>query len=77
MEDIQKYIIVAAVILGLAAILGSNSGSGSSRKTDGIYESAVSKLDSGQPLNAREQQRISDIINWCNRCNGPIRSCNH
>lgn len=53
-------------------------GSGSrSSKTDGVYESAISKIDSGRPLNEREQQRISDIINWCNKCNGPLRNCNH
>ena len=75
MEDMQKYMLVAGGLLAFAAIL--SSGSGSSRKTDGVYESAMSKLDSGQPLNAREQQRVSDIINWCNKCSGPLRNCNH
>ena len=75
MEDMQKYMLVAGAVLALAAIF--SSGSGSSKRTDGVYESAMSKLDSGQALNAREQQRISDIINWCNKCNGPLRNCNH
>ena len=69
----QKYMLIAGGLFAFVAILGSNSSS----RTDGVYESAVSKLDSGQPLNAREQQRILDIVNWCNRCNGPIRNCNH
>lgn len=75
MEDMQKYMLIAGGLLAFVVIL--SSGSSSSSRTDGVYESAVSKLDSGQPLNAREQQRISDIVNWCNRCNGPIRNCNH
>lgn len=77
MEDNQKFILIGAGLLAFAVLLGSGSGSGSSGRTDGVFESAVSKLDSGQPLNAREQQRMSDIINWCNRCNGPLRNCNH
>jgi hypothetical protein len=77
MEDNQKIIAIGAGLVLFAIILGSGSGSGSSKRTDGVYESAMSKLDSGQQLNAREQQRVSDIINWCNRCNGPMRNCNH
>jgi hypothetical protein len=77
MEDLQKYILVVAGVIALAGIFSSGSGSGSSKRTDGVYESAVKKLDSGQPLNEREAQRMSDIINWCNRCNGPLRNCNH
>ena len=75
MEDMQKYMLVAGAILALAVIFGS--GSGSSNRTDGVYESAMSKLDAGQALNEREQQRVSDIINWCNKCNSPLRNCNH
>jgi|SanBayMetagenome_1026888.scaffolds.fasta_scaffold282769_1 hypothetical protein len=75
MEDMQKYMLVAGAVLALAVIF--SSGSGSSKRTDGVYESAVKKLDSGQTLNEREQQRMSDIINWCNKCNGPLRNCNH
>jgi hypothetical protein len=79
MEDIQKYILIAAGLMFFVGIMagGSGSGSGSSKRTDGVYESAMSKLDSGQQLNAREQQRVSDIINWCNKCNGPLRNCSH
>jgi hypothetical protein len=77
MEDMQKYMLIAGGLLAFVAILSSGSGSGSSGRTDGVYESAMSKLDAGQALNEREQQRVSDIINWCNRCNGPLRNCNH
>jgi hypothetical protein len=75
MEDNQKILAVGAILIAIAMIF--SSGSGPSKRTDGVYESAMSKLDSGQQLNAREQQRVSDIINWCNRCNGPMRNCNH
>jgi hypothetical protein len=75
MEDIQKYMLVVGGLIALAALF--TSGSGSSKRTDGVYESAVSKLDSGQQLNERETQRMSDIINWCNRCNSPLRNCDH
>ncbi len=77
MEDIQKYILIAGGLMFFVGIMAGGSGSGSSKRTDGVYESAVSKLDSGQQLNERETQRMSDIINWCNKCNGPLRSCNH
>ena len=73
MEDTQKFILIGVGLFMFAIIFGS----GSSNRTDGVYESAMSKLDSGQALNEREQQRISDIINWCNKCNGPLRNCNH
>ena len=75
MEDTQKFILIGVGLFMFAVIFGS--GSGSSGRTDGVYESAMSKLDSGQQLNAREQQRVSDIINWCNKCNSPLRNCNH
>lgn len=71
----QKYMLVAGGLLAFIAIL--SAGSGSSHRTDGVYESAISKLDAGKPLNEREQQRMSDIINWCNKCNAPLRYCNH
>jgi hypothetical protein len=75
MEDNQKIIAVGAILVVFALVLGS--GSGSSKRTDGVYESAVSKLDSGQQLNEREAQRVSDIINWCNKCDSPLRNCDH
>lgn len=75
MEDNQKFILIGVGLFMLAIIF--SSGSGSSNKTDRVYESAMSKLDSGQALNEREQQRVSDIVNWCNRCNGPLRNCDH
>jgi hypothetical protein len=76
MEDNQKFILIGAGLVVFAILLGSGS-SGSSKRTDGVYESAMSKLDSGEALNEREQQRVSDIVNWCNRCNGPLRNCDH
>ena len=75
MEDTQKFILIGVGLFMLAIIFGS--GSGSSGRTDGVYESAMSKLDAGQALNEREQQRVSDIINWCNKCSGPLTNCNH
>lgn len=60
--------------LMLSCMLGGKSSSG---RTDGVFESATQKLDSGRPLNDRERQRIDDILNWCKKCNGPYRNCNH
>jgi hypothetical protein len=37
----------------------------------------MSKINSGEALTSAEQQRVSDIINWCNQCNCPKRSCSH
>lgn len=72
-NDLFKYVIGAAVIAVIVSLAGA--GGGGSKKTDGVFESATRKMDAGQPLNARETQRMSDIINWCNKCNQPLRTC--
>ncbi len=74
MEDVQKYMIIGSIAVVLLAAFASL---GSSRKTDGVFESAVNKLESGRQLNAKEKQRVSDILNWCDQCKGPIRKCDH
>lgn len=76
MDDNQRYMLIGAGLVVFAILLGAGS-SDSSKRTDGVYESAMSKLDAGQALNEREQQRVADIINWCNLCKGPERNCDH
>jgi hypothetical protein len=73
MNDIQKYCLIALGLIVFVSLIGGGGG----KRTDGVYESAMSKIDSGRPLNDREQQRISDIVNWCSTHNRPIRECNH
>lgn len=74
-EENIKYFLFAGIFLAFVAIMsGGNSGS---KRTDGVFESAMSKIDSGEALTSVEQQRVSDIINWCNQCSGPKRSCSH
>lgn len=43
----------------IAALFDSDTG-----KTDGVYESALEKLDEGIPLNEREAKRMEDLINY-------------
>jgi hypothetical protein len=47
--------------------------------TDGVYESATEKIDSGKAdeLTPAETQRIDDLLNWCKECNEPLRKCRH
>lgn len=47
--------------------------------TDGVYESATKKIDSGNidELTPSEIQRIDDLINWCKECSKPLRNCRH
>ena len=73
-EENIKYFLFAGIFLAFVAIM---TGGNNSKKTDGVFESAMQKMDSGRPLNQAEQQRVSDIINWCDRCNGPQRNCSH
>ncbi len=73
-EENIKYFLFAGMFLAFVAIMASGN---DNKKTDGVFESAMEKMDSGRPLNQAEQQRVSDIINWCNRCNGPLRNCSH
>ena len=55
-----------------------NGGSRSS-ETDGVFESATKKIDSGRvdEMTAAEHQRIDDIVNWCSICKKGLRRCKH
>lgn len=72
-EDIIKYFLISGTIIAFLAIMADTG----SKKTDGVFEKAMSKINSGEALTSAEQQRVSDIINWCNQCNCPKRSCSH
>jgi hypothetical protein len=73
-ENMMKYVLICGTLLAFFSIMSSGS---KDKRTDGVFESAMEKMDSGRPLSAAEQQRVSDIINWCDSCNGPVRSCSH
>lgn len=73
-ENTIKYILIATVLIAFFSIMSSGS---KDKRTDGVFEGAMEKIDAGKPLTAAEQQRVSDIINWCDRCNGPQRNCSH
>ncbi len=34
------------------------------KRTDGVFESAMEKIDKGLPLNEREAQRVHDILHY-------------
>lgn len=36
-----------------------------------------SKMESGKQLTKEEEQRINDIMNWCDECNNTLRLCKH
>jgi hypothetical protein len=72
-----KIIGMALVVCFVIVLPMCNSGS--EKRTDGVFESATKKMDSGrtdQMTNA-EKQRVHDILNWCKICNKPLRSCPH
>lgn len=48
-------------------------------KTDGVYESAIEKIDNNEShlLNKREAERLEDILNFCNECQEGYRTCKH
>ena len=73
-EENIKYFLFAGMFLAFIAIMASG---GNNKRTDGVFESAMEKMDSGRPLSQAEQQRVSDIINWCDSCNCPQRNCSH
>lgn len=67
-------------IVGIFVLLGlANSGSGTSPRTDGVFESATKKIDEGRSrdLNQRERDRIEDLIYWCDICKQGTRTCKH
>lgn len=70
------HILIVAAIVIFGPSLCNNSGN---NKTDGIFESATRKIDAGRAdeLTEAEKQRLSDVMNWCNVCNKPLRSCKH
>lgn len=73
-ENMIKYVLICGTLLAFFSIMSSGS---KEKRTDGVFESAMEKMDAGRPLSAVEQQRVSDIINWCDRCNSPQRNCSH
>lgn len=64
--------LIAFIAYALPRIISSISSSSStgttseraSRNTDGVFESALEKMDKGIPLNEREAKRIEDILNF-------------
>jgi hypothetical protein len=72
----DKTLLIGALIV-IAFHIATDNDSYDENKTDGIYESALNKIDNNQPLTKDEEQRLEDIINWCEDCNKPLRMCRH
>ena len=72
-------LIIFLALMFVFFVLPMCSGGSHSNKTDGVFESATKKIDSGRAdqLTPKEAQRIDDIINWCKICNKPLRDCPH
>lgn len=73
----ENFTFRNACIAGLVLVFLASIGGGSGSKSDGVFESATKKMDSGRPLNAQEAQRIHDILNWCKQCKNASRHCKH
>lgn len=70
---------VALFFASFIIIIGGGGGGSGGRKTDGVFESAMQKIDSGRAsrLTETEAQRVDDIMNWCSTCGKPLRNCRH
>lgn len=62
----KKIILLIAAALFLFGLLSLTNNSNSYRpaQTDGVFESAIEKIESGRTLNKREMQRLDDILRW-------------
>jgi len=75
--------LLALAILIEQAVKAPGQPTGSrdrTRRTDGVFESATKKIDSGRPetLTEAERQRIHDLtFGWCSECNTARRLCKH
>jgi hypothetical protein len=71
------------ILVGMAAVFGlitvCNPPEKRANKTDGVYESAIEKIDNNEShlLNKRETERLEDILNFCNECQEGYRTCKH
>jgi len=45
-------------------MLASCEGGKGPARTDGVFESAIEKLDRGQTLNEKEMKRVDDILRY-------------
>lgn len=65
----KNIILLIAAILFLFGLLSLTNNSNSYRpaQTDGVFESAIEKIESGRALDDREMQRVDDILRWKNR----------
>lgn len=72
-------LVIFLILMFVFFVLPMCTGGSNSNKTDGVFESATKKIDSGRAdqLTPSEAQRVDDIINWCNICNKPLRDCPH
>lgn len=68
------YATIGASFVALSMITCNQA---SNNKTDGVFESALHKIENNQPLSPAEEQRVDDIMNWCDTCDKPIRMCRH
>jgi hypothetical protein len=73
------YLVVGGLALSVILMMFEGGSNSSEPRTDGVFESAIKKMDSGRAdqLTPKEAQRIDDIVNWCNICNKPLRNCKH
>lgn len=58
----SDVIIATGIFLVITCGLPTCNSDHDSKKSDGVYESAMKNLDRGLPLNEREQKRIDDIL---------------
>lgn len=64
-----RILLILMLIYSLRYLPSTNDPSSdnqrdTSSKTDGIYESALEKIDKGLPLNEREAKRMYDILHY-------------
>lgn len=71
-----KYIIIGIGFVLFLSLLAPSKQEQQNESTNQL-KTIYSKMESGKPLTKSEEQRINDIMNWCDECNNTLRLCKH
>jgi len=71
-----KFIAMGVSFFLLISLLTPSKESQKQESTNQL-KSIYSKMDNGKQLTNSEEQRINDLMNWCDECNNTLRLCKH
>ena len=71
-----KFIAMGVAFFLLLALLAPSKEEQKQQSTKEL-KAIYSKMDNGKQITNSEEQRIDDIINWCDECNNTRRLCKH